>query len=241
MEFVLVPGPMVRASSLEPTARHLRELGYRTQLPDILAYHQAPPTWNEWTSHLLALIDASTETVLVGHSSASMLVADLAAKLPCQCLIMIDGDVPPSKGMVAPIRPALHDLIRSLARPDGSLPIWSQWQGDERRAALVGLDILRRDPAALTEFESGLPNFSVEWFDDVIELANWDHVPVGFIQTSAIHDHSAAEARRRNWPVARLHGTHLHPTLHPAETADAIIAMSDQLVSGTRPLVRYWG
>jgi hypothetical protein len=131
----------------------------------------------------------------------------------------------------APVRPALHDLIRSLAEPDGSLPIWSRWRGDERRAALVGLDILARDQAALAEFEIGLPRFSVEWFEDIIELANWDHVPVGFIQTSAIHDHSAAEARRRNWPVARLHGTHLHPTLHPAETADAIIAMSDQLVA----------
>jgi hypothetical protein len=87
------------------------------------------------------------------------------------------------------------------------------------------------DQAALAEFESGLPRFSVDWFEDIIELANWDHVPVGFIQTSAIHDHSAAEARRRNWPVARLQGTHLHPTLHPVETADAIIAISDQLVS----------
>jgi len=35
MEFVLVPGPMVRASSFEPTARHLRKLGYRTQVPDV--------------------------------------------------------------------------------------------------------------------------------------------------------------------------------------------------------------
>jgi hypothetical protein len=236
MEFVLVPGPMVRASSLEPTACHLRKLGYRTQVPDVLAYQQAPPAWNRWTSHLLALIDTSTETILVEHSSASVLVADLAAMLSCRCLIMIDGEVPPSNGPVAPIRPALHDLIRGLARPDGSLPIWSRWRGDERRAALVGLDILARDPAALAEFESRLPTFSVEWFEDVIEdvieLANWDHVPAGFIQTSAIHHHSAAEARRRNWPVARLHGTHLHPILHPAETADAIIAMSDQLVSG---------
>jgi hypothetical protein len=104
--------------------------------------------------------------------------------------------------------------------------------GDEPRAALAGLDILARDPAALAELESGLSNFSIEWFEDIIELANWDHVPAGFIQTSAIHHHSAAEARRRNWPVAQLDGTHLHPTLHPAETGDAIIAMSDQLVSG---------
>jgi Alpha/beta hydrolase family len=172
---------MVRASSLERTTHHLRKLGYRTQVPDVLAYQQAAPAWNKWTSHLLGLIDTSTETVLVGHSLASVLVADLAATLTCRCLIMIDGEVPPSKGTVAPIRPALHDLIRSLARPDGALPIWSKWQGDERRAALVGLEILARDPAALAEFESGLPTFSVEWFDDFIELAKWDHVPAGFI------------------------------------------------------------
>jgi pimeloyl-ACP methyl ester carboxylesterase len=146
MEFVLVPGPMVRASGLEPAARHLRELGYRTQLLDVLAYKQTPPAWNEWISYLLALIDASIEAVLVGHSSASVLVADLAATLPCQCLIMVDGEVPPSKETVVPIRSASHDPIRSLARSDESLPVWSRW-GDERRAALVGLDILARDPA----------------------------------------------------------------------------------------------
>jgi hypothetical protein len=84
---------------------------------------------------------------------------------------------------------------------------------------------------ALAEFESGLPRLSVDWFDDTIELANWDRIPAGFIQTSAIYDHSGAEAQRRGWPVVRLQGTHLHPTLNPAETACAIITMSHQLVS----------
>jgi hypothetical protein len=83
----------------------------------------------------------------------------------------------------------------------------------------------------LAEFESGLPRLSVDWFDDTIELANWDRIPAGFIQTSAIYDHSAAEAQRRGWPVARLQGTHLHPTLSPAETAGEIIDMSHQLIS----------
>jgi hypothetical protein len=232
LDFILVAGPPVRASSLQPTARHLREAGYRVQVPDVLAYHQPPPSWSAWSSHLLEHIDACGESVLVGHSSASALVAELAGKLPCRCLIIVDGEVPPSQGAASPVRPALRDFIKSLAGPDGALPIWSRWfTGDAHRASLVGVDILARDPVAFAQFERGLPQLSVDWFDDTIELANWDRIPAGCIQTSAIYDHSAAEARRRGWPVARLQGTHLHPTLNPAETAGAIIAMSRQLVA----------
>jgi hypothetical protein len=129
------------------------------------------------------------------------------------------------------VRPALRDFITSIAGPDGRLPIWSRWSGDTRRTSLVGLDLLASDPIAFAEFENGLPELSVDWFDDTIELANWNHIPAGFIRTSEIYDHAAAEAQRRGWPVSRLQGTHLHPTLSPAETADAIIAMSRQLVS----------
>lgn len=72
----------------------------------------------------------------------------------------------------------------------------------------------------------------IGWFDDTIELADWEHIPAGFIQTSAIYDHATIEAQRRGWPTASLQGTHLHPTHHPAETANAILAMSHQLVPG---------
>src|SRR5260221_184665 len=90
-DFILVSGPLVRASSWEPTARHLREAGYSTQMPDVLAYHQPPPSWSDWNSHLLDLINSRSESVLVGHSSAGALVADLASKVPCQSLIIVDG------------------------------------------------------------------------------------------------------------------------------------------------------
>jgi Alpha/beta hydrolase family len=230
LDFILVAGPLVRASSWEPTAKCLRESGYCAQVPDVLAFHQPPPSWSIWTSHLLELVDSCSESVLVGHSSAGVLVADLASKLPCRCLIIVDGEVPPPEGAASPVRPALHDFIKSLAGPDGTLPIWSRWLGDARRASLVGLDVLASDPIAFAEFESGLPQFSVGWFDDTIELANWDRIPAGFIQTSEIYDHAAVEAHRRGWPVARLQGTHLHPTLSPVETAGAIIDLSKQLV-----------
>lgn len=229
-DFVLVAGPLVRASSWEPTARHLREAAWSVQVPDILAHHASPPAWSAWTGSLLDHIAPASELIVVGHSSAGALVADLATKLPARSVIIVDGDVPPSRGAASPVRPALHDFIRGLAEADGSLPIWSSWfSSDPQRASLVGLDILASDPIAFAEFKNGLPKMRIDWFDDKIELASWEHIPAGFIQTSKIYDHAAAEARRRGWPVASLPGTHLHPTLRPAETAEAILSMSRRL------------
>jgi pimeloyl-ACP methyl ester carboxylesterase len=230
LNFVLVPGPLVRASSWEPTAKQLRKSGHNVQIPDVLDNQQRPPAWRIWTSHLLQRIVSCHEPILVGHSSASALVADLAHRLPCRCVIIVDGDLPPSRGSASPVRPALQDFIRSIAASDGTLPIWSRWfAGDIRRTSLVGLDLLARDPVAFAEFERGLPRLSVDWFDDTIELAGWDHVPAGFIQCSPIYDHASLEARRRGWPSVRLEGTHLHPMLEPTETALAIVSMSRQL------------
>jgi pimeloyl-ACP methyl ester carboxylesterase len=229
-EFILVPGPPVRASSWEPTATHLREAGYRVQVPDLLAHHDSPPAWSAWTQRLLDHITPTSEPVVVGHSSASALAADLATRLPARSVIIVDGDIPPPRGAASPVRPALREFIRSLADATGTLPVWSKWHsGNAQRSSVIGLDLLAADPTAFAQFENGLPKMRVDWFDDSIELASWDHVPAGYIQTSNIYDHAMLEAQRRGWPVARLHGTHLDPTLRPAETAKAILSMSRRL------------
>src|SRR5207247_3541428 len=142
LNFVLVPGPLVRASSWEPTAKLLRTSGQNVQTPDVLDNQQPPPAWRAWTSHLLQRITPCHELILVGHSSASALVADLAHRLPCRCVIIVDGDVPPSRRSASPVRPALREFIRSTAASDGTLPIWSNWfAGDIPRTSLVGLDL----------------------------------------------------------------------------------------------------
>ena len=238
LRFILVAGPLVRASSWEPTAEALRAAGCHVQVPDVLAHHPSPPSWGAWNSRLLEHVTNGLDSIVVGHSSASALVADLATRLPARAVIIVDGDVPPQRGAAFPVRPALHDFVKSLAGPDGMLPVWSKWfAGDKRRAALVGIDVLARDAAAFARFEGGLPRMHIGWFEEALELADWSHIPAGFIQTSAIYDHATAEAQRRGWPVANLHGTHLHPTLQPDETANAILAMSRQLVAGGKRAV----
>jgi hypothetical protein len=234
LDLILVPGPFVRASSWEPTAKYLREAGYNAQAPDVLANQLQPPAWSAWTSYLLRHIFPCDEPVLIGHSSAGPLVADLASKLHCRCIVIVDGHVPPSQGFAPPVRPAFRDFIESLAAGRGILPIWSRWfSGDTQREALLGLDRLASNPAAFAEFENELLRFSVDWFDDTFELANWDQVPAGFIQTCALYDYAAEEAQRRGWRVTKLQGTHMHPMLEPAETARAIISMIDQLTSAS--------
>ena len=95
--------------------------------------------------------------------------------------------------------------------------------------SLLALTPLPFDPRSFESFEMGLPRMTLNWFDDAIDLAPWDHVPAGYIQLSAIYDHAAEEALRRAWPVRRMQGTHLHPTLQPDETAAAIQAVCREL------------
>jgi hypothetical protein len=234
-EFVLITGPMVGASSWAPTAERLRSQGARVEVPDAVGPSHRMPPWRDWTSRLLEQIDVAGTPIIVGHSAASTLAAELATRMPARGLIIVDGDIPAASGSVPPVtRQPFRRLIDSLADEAGALPPWSHWFTDPQRAALSGLDILKRDPAALAAFERDLPRITIDWFDDTIKLAPWEHVPAGYIRTSGFFDHSAEEAQRRGWPTRWLDGTHLDPTLRPDETAAAITAVAGELSTKRR-------
>jgi hypothetical protein len=85
----------------------------------------------------------------VGHSSASVLAVELAVQISAGAIIVVDGEVPPVHGPASPVRPALRELIRSLALSDGRLPVWSRWfEESAERKTLVGLDQLAKDADA---------------------------------------------------------------------------------------------
>jgi Alpha/beta hydrolase family len=163
-DIVLVTGPLVGASSWAPTADRLRAAGARVQVPDVLTRSGSAPSWSTWTSHLADLVSVDEEPILVGHSSASTLVADLATKIPVRGLIIVDGDIPPASGSAPPVRVTLHEFIAELADEDGLLPPWSQWWlKDRRRAQLVGIDTLALDHESFEAFEKGLPRMTLGW------------------------------------------------------------------------------
>jgi hypothetical protein len=233
-DLVLVTGPMVGASSWRPTADRLRALGWRVHVPDVLATSGTLPPWRELSAHYARLVSPEAAPILVGHSLATVVIADLAARMPVRGLIMVDGEIPPASGPVAPGSDSFRELVAGLADRDGRLPPWSDW-GDRRRRSLIGIDELAQDADAYAAFERDLPRVSRNWFNDRIDLAPWTHIASGFVQTSAFFDHAADEAARRGWPLVRIKGTHLHPTLQPDETAAGIEVICERLAgSNTR-------
>jgi len=233
-DLVLVTGPMVGASSWRPTADRLRASGWRVHVPDVIAASGTLPPWRELSVHYARLVSLEAAPILVGHSLATVVIADLAARMPVCGLIMVDGEIPPASGRVAPGSDSFRKFVADHADRDGRLPPWSDW-GDHRRRSLLGIDELARDADALAAFERDQPRASVTWFDEKIDLAPWTHIASGFIQTSAFFDHAADEAARRGWPLVRIKGTHLHPTLQPDETAAAIEVICARLAgSNTR-------
>jgi len=231
---VLVTGPLVGVSSWFPTAERLHAAGRPVHIPDALSMAGPVPGWPDWSRALLPQIPDTAPVLLVGHSSATGLIAELATMLPVPVrgLVLVDGEVPPVSGPASPVRPALRAFIAALPDRDGKLPPWSQWfLNDPQRAAMIGIDLLARDPAAFAAFEQTLPRMTRAWFDETLDLRPWSHVPAGYLQTSDIYDHAMAEAARRSWPRMRLHGTHMHPTLAPGEMAEAILQM-EALLAG---------
>jgi hypothetical protein len=229
-DLVLVTGPMVGASSWAPTAEHLRASGWRVQVPDVLSASGALPPWHALSARYAKLMSLDSPPILVGHSLATVVVADLAAHVATRGLIMVDGEIPPASGQVPPSRESFRAFVLGLGSDNGELPRWSDWWRDHPRRSFTGIDELVRDANAFASFEKDQPRVLASWFDDTIDLAPWAHNPAGYIQTSRFYDHSAEDAEARGWPLLRLQGTHLHPTLQPDETARAIAVIARELV-----------
>ena len=227
-DLVLVTGPMVGASSWAPTAERLRASGWRVHVPDILRANGALPPWHALSTHYAKLVTLDSPPILVGHSMATVVVADLARYTAACGLIMVDGEIPPARGPVPPGSELLRAFVRGLAGDDGWLPRWSDWWRGHPRRSFTGIDELTCDANAL--FENDQPRVPAAWFDDAIDLESWTHIPAGYIQTSKFCDHAAAAAEAQGWPSLRLQGTHLHPTLQPDEMARSIAVVAGKLI-----------
>ncbi len=225
----LISGPLVEASSWAPTADHLGAKGWSVQVPDVLSAADEIPAWRDWSSHLKRLIKVDKAPILVGHSAASVFVAELASQIQIRALIIVDGLVPPEEGKAVPATPPVLQMLRTLVDSSGNLPPWSDWWKTEPRASQIGITALAKDAAAYRRFRDGLPRMRLTWFEDEINLMPWCEIPSGYVLTSPLYAKSADEAASRDWPVVRLAGTHMHPTLQPEETAAAIEAVCQQL------------
>jgi pimeloyl-ACP methyl ester carboxylesterase len=229
-DVVVIQGPLVGASGMMPLADRLRAQGVHVHVPDVLHGQATPPPWSAWSTHLLRLLSLEgRKPVLVGYSASTTLAAEVATRIPTQGIVFLDGDIPPATGRVTPGSERLRRRVEALDDSDGRLPLWSDWYTTDEERAVIGITTLQVNAKAWDAFRRDQPRMTRDWFFDEIDLPPWRGVAAGYVQLCSYFDRSAEEAGKRGWPVVRLKGTHLHPTLEPQETAEAILQVCRSL------------
>lgn len=217
---------MVGPSSWLPTAEVLRQRGARCHVPT-----PADPLtpWRDWSRQLQVALPPVDQPILIGHSAAGFLLPSLAAALNAAALVFVDARVPPPQGITRPVDGPFFDFVKTLPLEGGLLPPWSQWWPDG------AIEAHFPDPSEWAEFEADLPRLPLTWFDDRADVPVWDSRPCGYLQLSKLFEPEAMAAIKRGWPVVHIDGSHLHPTVEPVESANAILTLIDALIP--RPAV----
>ena len=230
MCFVLVHSPLVGPGTWKPVAHELERRGQAAVIPSLVGVAHAPtPQWR----HCPKAVAAATEhvvgaLVLVAHSGAGPLLPTIAAALSSDiaALIFVDAFLPPTTGSVPLATPPFMAQLRALAKED-VLPPWSAWFGEQ------GLRELVPDARLRTALEQEMPRLPLAYFAASVPVpAGWDRWPCGYLLfASEPYGDSAAEARRRGWPVVELSDAHhLALVADPLTVTDALLRIKRALV-----------
>jgi pimeloyl-ACP methyl ester carboxylesterase len=174
-----------------------------------------------------ATAGTSNPVALVGHSAGGLLLPTIADALTAEvaALVFVDSFLPPPTGSLSLAPPGFTGQLRALAT-DGVLPPWSSWFGADAMRELVPDDRLR------TALEGEMPRLPLSYFDASVPLPDgWDARPCAYlVLTGQTYAGSAADARRRGWPVAEIPGVqHLAIATEPIPVTDALLELERAL------------
>jgi hypothetical protein len=229
--FVLVHSPVVGPTTWSLVARELQRRGRDSAVPSLLGVAGAPsPQWR----HAAKAVQAATERiarpmVIVGHSGAGPLLPVIADALTgdVSALVFVDAFLPPSSGSAPLAPPGSMGHLRALAR-DGVLPPWSSWFGEDAMRELVP------DSGVRAALEREMPRLPLSYFEASVPIpGGWSDRPCAYLLFSTDpRGMSAADARRRAWPVAEIEDArHLAIVTHASEVADALLELERKLVA----------
>ncbi|HEX4094421.1 MAG TPA: alpha/beta hydrolase [Trebonia sp.] len=223
---LLVHSPLVGASTWEPVARRLADDGYAVTLPDLVGTLTAGPPYHQRQAQVIADSAAGRPAILVGHSGAGPLLATAGLMLgqKARSYIFVDAGLPtPGRSWMQTVPPDLASQLRAMASPEGWLPPWSQWWGDEEPAALLP------DPVVRERFASECPQLPLALFEEPHPPApGWPNAPGGYLKLTEAYEADAAEARELGWPVSHHQGHHLAPLTDPDVVAAEILRLIRQ-------------
>jgi alpha-beta hydrolase superfamily lysophospholipase len=228
--FVLIHSPLVGPMTWSRVADELGRRGRETVVPSLLAVADAEaPQWRRVPEAVrAATARIPNPIILVGHSGGGLLLPAITGALVAEVagVIFVDSFLPPATGTVPLATPALMDRLGALAT-DGVLPPWSNWFAKDAMQGLVPDDRLR------TALEDEMPRLPLSYFDASVPLPDgWDALPCAYLLFAGEpYGESAADARRRGWPVAEISGTqHLALVTDPIAVTDALLNLEHALV-----------
>ena len=216
---LLVHSPLVGPASWDLIAPALAEPARQVTIPDLTSTIAAGPPWCSRQAELIARAAAGRPAVLVGHSRAGPILAAAGALIPqVRGYVFVDARLPfPGQTWMDTAPPELVAHLREMADPDGWLPPWPRWWGEEALAELVP------DPGTRVRFIAGCPPLPLAMFAETHPPApRWPDAPCAYLRLSEAYEDQAALAAGLGWPVTRLASHHLALLTDPAEVAEAI-------------------
>jgi pimeloyl-ACP methyl ester carboxylesterase len=214
---LLVHSPLVGCGTWEPVARDLAGDGYAVAVPDLADAVAAGPPYHQRQARVIADCAAGQPVILIGHSRAGPLLATAGAMLEgtVQRYIIVDGRLPsPGCSWMKTAAPGFAARLREMADPQGRLPPWPRWFGEDELTALLP------DRTAWQRFAAGCPRLPLAMLEeDYPPAPGWPDAPGGYLQLSEAYDGEAGRARELGWPVRQLPSHHLTLLTEPSRVA----------------------
>ena len=214
---LLVHSPLLGCGTWEPVARDLAAAGYAVTVPDLAGAITAGPPYHRRQGEVIAGSAAGQPAVLIGHSRAGPLLATAGTMLgeTVRGYVFVDARLPaPGRSWMQTVQPEFAARLREMAGPQGWLPPWPQWWGEEALAALLP------DPGLRQHFAAGCPRLPLAMFEETYPpVPRWPNAPAGYLQLSEAYDDEAARARELGWPVRRQLSHHLALLTQPGHIA----------------------
>lgn len=226
---MLVHSPLVGCEIWEPVARDLAADGYAVAVPDLVGTLTTGPPYHLRQARVIADSATGRPAILIGYSRAGPLLAAAGSMLEndLRGYLFVDARLPtPGRSWMQATPPDLVARLRGMADPQGWLPPWPRWWGEEELAAMLP------DPALRRKFAAGCPRLPLAMVEEAYPpAAGWPAAPGGYLQLSEAYHDEAAHARELGWPVKVQLSHHLAVLTQPGQVASAIRTLIDQLGS----------
>jgi len=225
--FVLVHSPSVGPATWSAVADRLRSAGCDVVVPSLLAVGEGgPPFWPRAVAAVTGSLGTARPDqplVLVAHSNAGVFLPVIRRGLegPVALSGFVDATVPVPDGRMPMVSEEFLPFLRGLAGPDGRLPQWTDWWGEEDVAAMFA------DQQTREVITAEQPRLPLAYYQEQVPVPpGWDDHPCGYVQFSEAYEGQAAEARRRGWAMRSLPGEHLHQVVDPDATARTLLELA---------------